>query len=102
CSDGAPMGETTIHVEAIFLLHLALQDFFRGRPDVFIASNHFWYWEKGVPASCCSPDTMVVLGVESGHRRSFFSWREKNPIPNAVFEIASENTWQENLAAKRE
>ena len=102
CSDGAPMGETLIHVEAIILLHLALQDFFRDRRrDVLIASDLFWYWEKGVPASCCAPDTMVVLGVEPKEQRSFFSWREKNPTPNAVFEMASENTWRDNLGAKK-
>ncbi len=99
--DGQPMGETMIHVQAIFLLHLALQDFFHGRPDVLIASDLFWYWEKGVPASCCAPDTMVVLGAGPGHRQSFFSWREKNPIPNVVFEMASENTWLENLGDKK-
>jgi Uma2 family endonuclease len=95
------MGETPIHVEAIFLLHQALQDYFRARPEVFIASDIFWYWEKGVPASCCAPDTMVVLGAGSGRRRSFFSWREQNPIPNAVFEMASENTWREDLGEKK-
>jgi hypothetical protein len=67
------MGETMSHVQAIFLLHLALQDFFHCRTDVLIASDLFWYWEKGVPASCCAPYTMVVLGVPAGHRRSFFS-----------------------------
>jgi Uma2 family endonuclease len=101
-SDGAPMGETTVHVEAIFLLHMALQEFFRARRDVLVASDLFWYWEKGNPASCCAPDTMVVLGTDPGDRRSFFSWREKKPTPNTVFEIASENTWRENMDAKRE
>src|SRR5947209_8188373 len=100
CSDGAPMGETLVHVEAIMALHLALQHFLRERPDVLIASDLFWYWEKGNPASCCAPDTMVVLGVERGDRRSFFSWREKNPAPSVVFEMASENTWRDNLGAK--
>jgi Uma2 family endonuclease len=96
------MGETLVHVEAIMLLHLALQVFFRDRRDVLIASDLFWYWEKGKPASCCAPDTMVVLGVDAGDRRSFFSWREKNPAPNAVFEMASENTWRDNLGAKKD
>jgi Uma2 family endonuclease len=102
CSDGAPMGETLVHVEAIMRLHLALQHFFRNRTNVLIASDLFWYWEEGVPASCCAPDTMVVLGVPREDRRSFFSWLEKNPRPDAVFEMASENTWRDNLRAKKD
>ena len=39
--DGQPMAETWLHVQAIMLLHQALEDFFRARPDVFIASDNW-------------------------------------------------------------
>jgi Uma2 family endonuclease len=102
-SDGQPMAETWIHVRAIMWLHQALEDFFRDRPDVFVASDIFWYWEEGNPAACVSPDVMVVPGVhprDPRDRRSFFSWEEGGAVPAAVFEMASESTWQNDLEDK--
>lgn len=102
-SDGQPMAETPVHVRAIMLLHQALEDFFRGRPDVFVASDIFWYWEQGNPAACVAPDVMVVTGVRPRplrERRSFFSWEEGGAVPAAVFEMASENTWENDLEDK--
>ena len=40
-SDGKPMGETWYHVRAMLELHPVLEDFFRDRPDVFIATDMF-------------------------------------------------------------
>jgi Uma2 family endonuclease len=101
--DGKPMAETWLHVRAIMLLHQALEDFFFNRPDVFIASDLFWYWEEGNPAACIAPDVMVVPGVrerDPRERRSFFSWEEGGAIPAVVFEMASQNTWREDLDDK--
>lgn len=98
--DGQPMAETGIHVQAIMWLHQALQDFFRDRPDVFIASDMFWYWEEGNVDARIAPDVMVVPGVGNHHRRSFFTWEENGAVPAVVFEMASQNTWREDLGAK--
>lgn len=101
-SDGEPMAETPIHVEAIMLLHQALEDFFRDRPDVFVASDIFWYWKKGSKTARISPDVMVVPGVERREvyeRRSFFSWVE-GAKPAVVFEMASRRTWKADLGKK--
>jgi len=100
-SDGEPMAETTLHVQAIILLLQALQDFFRAAAEVFIAADLFWYWEEGNPNARKAPDVMVVKGVPKRERRSFFSWQENNAIPCAVFEIASQSTWREDLYEKR-
>lgn len=103
-SDGEPMAETPIHVHAIMMLHQALEDFFKGRPDVFIASDIFWYWKIGSKTARISPDVMVVPGVERRdiyERRSFFSWIE-GAIPAAVFEMASRRTWRKDLGKKYE
>lgn len=102
-SDGQPMAETPIHVEAIMLLHQALQDFFHDRPDVFIASDIFWYWRQGYKDECAAPDVMVVPGVvprKLQDRRSFFSWEENGAIPAIVFEIASQGTWEDDIDEK--
>jgi Uma2 family endonuclease len=102
CSDGEPMGETFLHVQAIMFLFEALWDHFRTRrPDIYIAANMFWYFEKGKPEANCSPDVMVIPEVGWAVRRSFFSWQEKRPAPAVVFEMASQNTWRDNLGEKR-
>jgi len=100
--DGEPMAETPIHVLAIMLLFQALQDFFRAKPDVYLASNMFWYWQEGNPEARRAPDVMVIPGVGQADRRSFFSWKENGAIPAVVFEVTSEKNWRENLWEKRE
>ncbi len=100
-SDGKPMAETGIHVQTILMLHAALQDFFKDRPDVFIASDMFWYWELGNPKARTAPDVMIVPGVGNHHRRSFFSWEENGAVPRVVFEMASQSTWKKDLKSKR-
>lgn len=101
--DGQPMAETCLHVRAIMLLHQALEDFFQGRDDVFIASDIFWYWEEGNPAACISPDVMAVLGApprDPRERSSFFTWEEGGVVPAVVFEMASKSTWQNDIEDK--
>lgn len=101
--DGLPMAETPTHVRAIMLLHQALEDLFPDRPDVFVASDIFWYWEEGNPAARISPDVMVVPGVrprDVRERRSFLSWEEGGAVPAVVFEMASRGTWREDLDEK--
>jgi len=101
--DGKPMAETWLHIRAIMWLHQALEDFFRDRPDAFIASDLFWYWEERNPSACMAPDVMVVLGVvprDPRERRSFYSWEEGGAIPSVVFEMASQNTWREDVGEK--
>lgn len=101
--DGKPMAETWLHVRAIMLLHQALEDFFQGRPDVFIASDIFWYWEEGNPNARIAPDVMAVPGVQPRdprERRSFFSWKETGAVPAVVFEMASRSTVNEDLGEK--
>jgi Uma2 family endonuclease len=101
-SDGEPMAETDIHVLAIILLFEGLRDALRGRPLHYVAADIFWYWEQGNPRARCAPDIMVVRGVVDRLRRSFRSWQENNAVPSVVFEISSEETWQNDLEGKRE
>jgi Uma2 family endonuclease len=94
------MAETGLHVQAIMLLFQALED---ARPVTdFIAADMFWYWEEGHRESCVAPDVMVVKGVGRSDRRSFFTWREGGAVPCAVFEMASQNTWRDDLGPKRQ
>jgi Uma2 family endonuclease len=99
-SDGEPMAESGVHVLAIMLLFQALQDFFRDRPDVFLAADMFWYWEEGNPKARRAPDVMVVPGVGNEPRDSFLSWQENDTVPATIFEITSKGTWREDLHEK--
>lgn len=102
--DGQPMAETQIHVRAIMLLHQALEDFFRNQPDVLVASDIFWYWERGNVKARISPDVMVIPGVVPRsiyESRSYFSWIE-GIVPAVVFEMASRKTWKNDLGPKFE
>jgi Uma2 family endonuclease len=94
------MAETGIHVQAIILLHQALQDFFADRPDMFIASDMFWYWAQGDKTLKVAPDVMLVPGVGNHHRRTFNSFDEGGAIPAVVFEMASAGTVDEDLGDK--
>jgi Uma2 family endonuclease len=98
-SDGQPMAETGLHVRAILVLFQALEDALPATE--FVAADMYWYWEKGHIESRIAPDVMVVKGVGRAERRSFFTWREGGAVPSAVFEMASEHTWREDLGEKR-
>lgn len=101
--DGLPMAETWLHVRAIHHLHQALEDFFRGRDDVFIASDMNWYLEEGNTDRKVAPDVLVAVGVPprpSEERRCYLPWEEGGVIPAAVFEMASKGTWREDIEDK--
>jgi Uma2 family endonuclease len=101
-SDGEPMGETGAHVRAILALYAALREFFADRPDVYVAADMFWYWKRGDKKSVLAPDVMVIPGIQWNNRelKSFKAWEHNNIVPVAVFEMASENTVDEDLNDK--
>jgi Uma2 family endonuclease len=101
-SDGEPMAETDYHITAIMLLMDALRYFFRDRPDVFVASNMFWFWERGDPAARRAPDIMVIPGVGNHQRFSFRSWNEGGAVPALIIELTSHKTWKEDIGPKFE
>ena len=100
-SDNKPMAETDIHVLAIILLFEAVRDVLQGRLSFYAACNVFWYYEEGNNRARCSPDVMVVRGVENRLRRSFRSWEDNNAAPCAIFEVTSKKTWRNDLGRKR-
>jgi Uma2 family endonuclease len=99
-SDGELMGETDFHMDALILLREGLRDFFRRQKDVYVASDMFWYWQRGNPRACKAPDVLVAKGVGKHARRSFRSWEEK-ANPRVLFEITSEKTVQEDVGEKK-
>jgi Uma2 family endonuclease len=95
------MGETDHHNVAMAWLREALQDYFAGRADVYVASNLLWYYKQGDPKARRDPDVLVAKKVGNHLRRSFRSWEEK-VIPCTLFEIASRRTWRTDLGEKRQ
>jgi Uma2 family endonuclease len=99
-SDGKPMGETDVHIDALIYLREALKDYFRDKPQVYVAGNMLFYYEEGNPAACVAPDVFVVQGVAKGERRTYKLWEEGQP-PTVVFEITSRRSRLEDLGTKR-
>jgi Uma2 family endonuclease len=94
------VGESDAHAEALILLQEALRDFFSDAPDVYAASDMYWYWEQGNPKACAAPDGLVAKRVVGKHpRKTFREWEEK-VRPCVGFEIASECTCREDSCAK--
>jgi Uma2 family endonuclease len=99
-SDGKPMGETDVHIDALIYLREALRDYFRDDPQIYVAGNMLLYYEAGNPAACVAPDVFVVQGVAKGERRPYRLWEESQP-PIVVFEITSRGSRLEDLGTKR-
>jgi Uma2 family endonuclease len=98
-SDGKPLGETEYHIAALVYLRVALQYFFRGRPDVYVANDMFLYYQEGDPKLRLAPDVMIVFGVSKHMRRTFKLWREA-ASPQVIIELASRRTWKRDLEEK--
>jgi Uma2 family endonuclease len=99
-SDGKPMGETDVHIDALIYLREALRDHFRDDPQMYVAGNMLLYYEEGNPAACVAPDVFVVQGVAKHERRTYKLWEEDQP-PAVIFEITSRGSRLEDLGTKR-
>jgi Uma2 family endonuclease len=88
-SDGEPMASNTIQYEQMVTTKGNLELIFLDSPDVFVASDLFWYPVEGRAEIRVAPDAMVVFGRPKGHRPSYLQWLEDNIPPQVVFEIAS-------------
>lgn len=101
-SDGKPMAETPDHVACMVSIFQTLETHFRTRPDVYVAINMNWYWEKGNRKARRDPDVMVIPGVVQKDRNSFRSWNEGGALPAVCFEMASQKTWKNNLGKAKD
>jgi Uma2 family endonuclease len=99
-SDGKPMGESDVHIDALIYLREALRDHFRDDPQLYVAGNMLLYYEEGNPAACVAPDVFIVQGVAKHERRTYRLW-EEGRSPTVVFEITSRGSRLEDLGTKR-
>lgn len=74
--------------------------FFRGREDVFVATNLLVYYREGDNETRVTPDVMVAFGRPPGYRGSYKIWEEGNHPPDWVLEVASEGTVKVDVEEK--
>jgi Uma2 family endonuclease len=101
-SDGEPLGETQLHIIAIFHLYGVLRQVFRGRADVVVLADSFMYYEEGNAIKSKAPDVMVAFGVVGNHLRRSFRISEEGVVPSVIFEITSKKTRHEDEHGKKE
>jgi Uma2 family endonuclease len=95
------MGESDAHTIAVIHLREGLEDHYAGQANVYIATQLVLYFARGNPSGRRDPDVLFARGVVGNHRRRSFRVWEEGVMPQVLFEISSENTWQEDVGDKR-
>ena len=98
-SDGEPLAETSVHVDAIINAVVALR-LYLGDSAIVLA-DQFLYYAKGFPKLRIAPDIMVVLGAEPGPRDNYKTWEEGRG-PSVIFEITSPSTEARDKTTKKD
>jgi Uma2 family endonuclease len=98
-SDGEPLAETSVHVDAIINAVVALR-LYLGDSAIVLA-DQFLYYAKGFPKLRIAPDIMVVLGAEPGPRDNYKTW-EEGRAPSVIFEITSPSTETRDKTTKKD
>ncbi len=99
-SDGEPLAETSVHVDAILTAVVALRQYLADQQAVVLA-DQFLYYAQGFPRLRVAPDVMVVLGVNPGPRDNFKTW-EEGQVPVVIFEMTSESTRSQDQGFKKD
>ena len=95
------VSESTWHYLSIKLAFELLERVFPEPSDVFLAANHFLYWNPLQKGQVVGSDLYVVKGVGRRLRSSYKTWEEDGRTPDVVFEFASEETWRKDQTEKK-
>ena len=99
-SDGKPLAENDLQARAILYAFGALRvRYSEHRSDVYVSADLLIYYEEGNPRVSVAPDVFVVFGVEDHARMNYKVW-EEGKGPDFVLEVASPNTWREDVERK--
>ena len=98
-SDGKPLAENDPQLHAIHYAFGALRLHYAARADVYVSADLLVYYEEGNPRVSVAPDVFVVFGVEDRMRGNYKVW-EEGKGPDFVLEVASPNTWREDVERK--
>lgn len=98
-SDGEPLAETSVHVDAIINAVVALRQYFEGQQAIVLA-DQFLYYAEGFPKLRVAPDVMVIENVVPGPRDNYKTW-EEGSVPSVIFEMTSKSTQKYDQETKR-
>lgn len=98
-SDGEPLAETSVHVDAIINAVVALRQYLAGRQAIVLA-DQFLYYAEGFPKLRVAPDVMVIENVVPGPRDNYKTW-EEGTVPSVIFEMTSKGTQKYDQETKR-
>jgi Uma2 family endonuclease len=98
-SDGEPLAETSMHVDAIIHAVVTLRQYLAQQQAIVLA-DQFLYYAQGYPKLRVAPDIMVIWGVPPGPRDNYKTW-EEGPVPSVIFEITSEGTRNHDQGYKK-
>jgi len=98
-SDGKPLAETSVHVDAIINAVVALRQYLAGQRAIVLA-DQFLYYAQGYPRLRVAPDVMVIFEVEPGPRDNYKTW-EEGQVPVVIFEMTSKSTKDEDQTHKK-
>ncbi|MBD3880276.1 Uma2 family endonuclease [Phormidium tenue FACHB-886] len=98
-SDGEPLAETSVHVDAIINAVVVLRNYLENQQAIVLA-DQFLYYAQGFPKLRVAPDIMVVFDVPSGARDNYKTW-EEGQVPAVIFEITSAGTRDQDETVKK-
>ena len=97
-SDGEPLAETSVHVDAIIDAVVILRQLLAER--AIVLADQFLYYAQGFPKLRVAPDVMVIFDVPPGARDNYKTW-EEGQVPAVIFEITSEGTRKQDQDSKK-
>jgi Uma2 family endonuclease len=98
-SDGEPLAETSVHVDAIINAVVVLRQYLAQQQAIILA-DQFLYYAQGFPRLRVAPDVMVVFDVPPGPRDNYKTW-EEGSVPAVIFEMTSEGTRNQDQDDKK-
>ena len=99
--DGQPMAATDLHRDILMRTIYALTEHFSPDPSVYVSGDILMYYVKGFPEKVVAPDVLVSVGLGKKRRRTYKVW-EAGKVPEFAMEFSSENTYRNDLDAKKE
>jgi Uma2 family endonuclease len=98
-SDGEPLAETSVHVDAIINAVVVLRQYLAQQQAIVLA-DQFLYYAQGFPRLRVAPDVMVIFDVPPGPRDNYKIW-EEGSVPAVIFEMTSEGTRNQDQDDKK-
>ncbi|MDO8364856.1 MAG: Uma2 family endonuclease [Actinomycetota bacterium] len=103
--DDQPMAENALQSLVIRTIVCGFERLHRGRADVFIGGDNFWYPVKGEPGTVIAPDVLVVVDlpqpVDVRTMGSYRQFEHGGRVQLAVEVLSPSNTWAE-MTRKRQ